>query len=67
MKDGYAIIVCGNFVIEIILPQLVSDYFRSFFDTITDINSVNMELFRSIFDLKTSSKLTIKYDPMHAQ
>jgi uncharacterized secreted protein with C-terminal beta-propeller domain len=66
LKEGYCITVVGDFVFEVLYPPEISDYFKIFFDVITDIKDFKADLFHRIFEMKANCKLTLRRDEMQA-
>ena len=67
LKDGYCVTVVGDFVFEVLYPKEISDYFKIFFDSITDIKDFNPNLFHRIFEMKANCKLTVRHDAIQAK
>jgi len=60
MKEGYFINVAWDYIIEVIAPQSLTQYFKTFFDNTKKIKDFNPELFQQIFKMKANCKLTIR-------
>lgn len=67
MKEGYCITVVGDFIFEVLYPPEISDYFKIFFESVTDIKNFNAELFHRIFEMKANCKLTLRRDAIQAE
>ena len=59
-KEGYALWVCGDHIIECILPDAIAKRFSFFFDTVKHINQFDPELFADVFHMKARCTVTIR-------
>lgn len=66
-QEGYCVTVIGDYIFEVIYPPVISEYFRLFFDTVTDTKGFNPELFRKIFAIRSRCKLTLRRSAKNAQ
>lgn len=60
LKDWYFLNVVWEYIIEVIIPQILSQYFKTFFDNTKKIKDFNPELFQQIFKMKSECKLTLR-------
>lgn len=65
-KEGYALWVCEDFVVDVIFPKLLQEYFGLFFRTTDDPTSLDMDNFRALFNLKTKCRLRIRRNKKEA-
>lgn len=67
LKDGYCLNVVGDYIIEVMFPPMITNYFKAFFDNTQDIKTFNPELFQHIFTMKAECKLTIRHNKKDAE
>lgn len=67
MKEGYFINIAWDYIIEVIAPQMINQYFKTFFDNTKKIKDFNPELFQQIFKMKTDCKITIRRNKKDAE
>jgi hypothetical protein len=67
LKDGYFINVVGDYILEALFPDIISQYFKVFFDNVQDISDFNPEGFESIFKMKSECKITFRRSPSQAK
>lgn len=66
-RDGYIMMVVGEYIVDLSFPQYVSDSFRFFFDTIQTMKDFHFTLFNSLFQQKAKYVITISHDPERAE
>lgn len=59
-KEGYALWVCGDHVIECVFPETIAKRFSYFFDSVKNIGQFEPELFADVFRMKARCKVTIR-------
>ncbi len=59
-KDGYAVWVCGEYVVECLFPESLTKRFRYFFNVATSLEEFEPELFADVFKMKARVKLTLR-------
>ena len=67
LKEWYFIDIIGEYILEILLTNIMVQYFRVFFDNIQNIKDFNPELFQNIFKMKTECKITIRHNKKDAE
>lgn len=67
LKDGYFINVVGDYILEALFPDIISQYFKVFFDNVNDIKDFNPEGFQSIFKMKSGCKITFRRSSSQAK
>lgn len=67
LKEWYCNVLVGDYILESIFPNLLTEYFATFFDKVQDISEFNMEQFASIFKIKVTVSFTIKKSPTHVE
>jgi len=67
LKDGYCVNIIWEYIIEVIFPSMISQYFKVFFDNTKKIKEFNPELFQHIFKMKADCKLTIRRSKKDAE
>lgn len=59
-KEGYALWICGDYVIESVFPEIVSARFRYMFSNVNTIKQFDLDIFADIFTMKARCKLTVR-------
>lgn len=59
-KEGYALWVCGDHIIECIFPDSIAKRFSYFFDSVKNIGQFDPELFADVFQMKARCKVTVR-------
>ncbi len=67
LKEGYALWVCGEYIIECVFPDSLSKRFTYFFDTIKTIKQFEPSLFVDIFQMKARCKVTLRRNKKEAE
>ncbi|MBI5793994.1 hypothetical protein HZA87_02820 [Candidatus Uhrbacteria bacterium] len=60
LKEGYALWVCGEHIVECIFPDVISRNFQFFFQTVQSVEEFEPELFSDIFKMRSKCKITIR-------
>lgn len=66
-KEGYTFWLCGEYIIECYYPELISQYFASFFETTKSINDFDLKTFNGIFYIKVPAELKVSRDKKKAE
>jgi|CXWL01.1.fsa_nt_gi hypothetical protein len=66
-KTSYNLWLCGDYIIECFFPELVDQYFDSFFRTVKSTNDFDLKTFSSIFHLKVPTQLQVTRDKKKAE
>jgi hypothetical protein len=66
MKDGYCVNVIGDMMIEVMIPDIISQYFKVFFDSVKSIQEFQPEMFQNIFKMKAEYKILIRKSKQQA-
>ncbi len=59
-KEGHILMICGDYIVEMILPSSITDHLASFYSTVHEIHQFEAGLYRDIFDMKATCKITIR-------
>lgn len=59
-KEGYALWVCDDHVVECVFPEAISKRFAYFFDTVKNIGQFDPGLFADVFAMKARCKVTVR-------
>lgn len=59
-KDGYQLFICGDYVLESLIPDVVLEQLTRFFDTVTSIDAFDVDLFRSAFRTRAECKISVR-------
>ena len=65
-KEGYALWVCGDHVIECVFPETIAKRFAYFFETVKNVGQFDPELFADVFRMKARCKVTIRRNKKEA-
>ncbi len=66
-KEGCALWVCDEHILECIFPTAISKHFAFFFNTVKSIDDFDAELFSDIFRMKAKCKIAVRRDKKEAQ
>lgn len=66
-KEGYTFWICGDYIIECVFPDLISQYFASFFENTKNIQDFDLKTFSSIFHIKIPVELKVSRDSKKAK
>lgn len=66
-RDGYMMMIVGDYIMDLSFPQHISDGFRFFFETIQTMKDFHFTLFNSLFQQKAKYVITISHDPARAE
>lgn len=67
LKDGYCVNIIWEYVIEVVFPPMITNYFKVFFDNTKNVREFNPELFQNIFSMKSDCKLSIRHNKKDAE
>lgn len=65
-EEGHAVWVCGDFIVECIMPAAISSHFGFLFKTIEKKEDINHHLFSDIFRMKARCKIAFSLYPQLA-
>ena len=65
--QGHFINVYGDYILEVVLPLAMSNYFEVYFQTVQDIQSFPKAMFEQLFDMKMKYSLKASYLPQEAE
>ncbi len=66
-KEGCALWVCDDHILECIFPPAITRHFAFFFNTVESIETFDAELFSDIFRMKAKCKITVRRNVREAQ
>ena len=66
-KEAYTFWLCGEYVIECHFPDLISQYFASFFETTKTIKTFDLDTFNGIFHIKVPAQLKVSRNKKKAE
>lgn len=67
MKEWYCLLIHWPFIYEIIFPELISNYFKLYFETIHKLEDFNIEFFQNIFHIKQKYTIKIRSNQKEAE
>ena len=67
LKEWYCLLVHGPFIYEIIFPEIVSDYFKLYFETTHKLEDFNIGFFQNIFHIKQKYTIKIRSNEIEAE
>ena len=65
-KEGYALWVCNDYMLECVFPEAIARHFAFFFQTVRTIKQFDPELFSDIFAMKARCKIRVRRDKKEA-
>lgn len=65
--QGHFINIYGDYILEVVLPLAISNYFEVYFQTVQDIQSFPKAMFEQLFDMKMKYNLKVSYLPEEAE
>lgn len=65
--DGYALWLCGDYVVDCVIPEAISAYFSFFFKTVKSIEQFDPALFADVFRMRAKCTLHIRKDVAEAK
>lgn len=66
-EEWYCINIFGDYIVEVMFPETISQYFKMFFDTVKSAEEFNTELFANIIKMKAPCSLKLIHSPEHAE
>lgn len=66
-RDGYILIVYGDYILECFFPTILKNHFNFFFQTINSIEEFDPLMYSNIFKMKSISKIFIRKSSAEAQ
>lgn len=60
LREGYCVNIVGDYIIEVLFPDTLTQYFKVFFDNTKKIDDFNSEMFHNIFRIKAECKLILR-------
>lgn len=66
-SEGYCINIVGDYIIECIFPQSITQHYKIFFDTVKSLDTFNIGMFNQIMKMKEQCSLKIIHSPEHAK
>lgn len=60
LKNWYFINIIWEYILEVLFPNIINQYFNIFFDNIENIKNFNPEWFKNIFEMKGEYKITFR-------
>lgn len=68
MRDeGYALWVCGDYLIDVHFPDIIARHFATFFRSVKSLEQFNPELFAGIFMMKAQCQLSVELSKKRAK
>lgn len=66
-NQGYCINVVGDYIIECMMPQNITQHYEIFFDTVKSLDTFNVKMFGHIMKMKETCTLKVIHSPEHAK
>ncbi len=66
-KEGYALWLCGDYLVDCVMPEAISTYFGFFFKTVEAIDQFDPALFSDVFRMRAKCTLNIRKDIAEAR
>ena len=65
-EEGYALWVCGEYLLECEFPQAISNHFAFYFNNVKSVDLFDAQLFADIFRMRSRCSITIRKSPTRA-
>ena len=65
-KEGHILLVCGSYIISVVIPPAATDHLGSFYRTTNRIEEFEVELYNNVFTMKTPCKITVRKSTIDA-
>ena len=59
-KEGYVLVVYGDYVMECVFPPDVAGHFAFFFETVRSMDGFDPQLFADVFRMKAKCKISVR-------
>lgn len=66
-KEGHALWLCGEHIVECIFPEIISRNFAFFFQTVTSVQEFDPQLFTDVFHMKARCKISVRRSKAEAK
>lgn len=66
-REGYLVLICGDYIIESIMPEALNNHFKLFYESVNAIEDFDSELFNNIFRMKAEVKLSMRKSSQEAE
>lgn len=60
LREGYFLDTIGEYIVEVLLPDSLTQYFKLFFDNTQKLEDFNSEMFQNLFKMKVECKVTVR-------
>lgn len=67
LREWFCINIIGDYIIEVLFPEILTHYFAHYFQTTKNIETFRQDLFYNIFTINISCKCTIRRSHQQAQ
>lgn len=67
LPEGYNIHIIGDYILELILPDNLTQHLKIFFDNVTAIDSFDNELYKQIFAMKGRFQFSVQRNHKQAE
>jgi hypothetical protein len=67
LQDGYILRILWDYILEFLLPEPLQNLFAQFYAKVQKIEDFDLDLFLSLFKIKTKCKLTIRRNKKDAE
>ena len=67
MREGYNLHVVGEYTMELLFPDTITQHFKIFFDNVKSLDGFNADLFKEIFRMKWNYTLIIQHNSKQAE
>ena len=66
-NEGYNLWLCGSHIIECFFPDLIAQYFASFFEATASAKDFDLKTFSGVFHIKVPAELHVSRDKRKAE
>jgi hypothetical protein len=65
--EGYALWLCGDYLVDCVMPKIISNNFEFFFKTVSAVEQFDPELFSDLFRMRARCKLHVRRNAVEAE
>lgn len=67
MREWYNVHVVGDYTMELLFPETITQHFKIFFDNVKSLDGFNAALFKEIFRIKGNYTLIVQHNSKQAE
>lgn len=66
-KNGHAIWICNDHIVECVMPEIIARNFLFYFESVKKISEFNQQQFTDVFKMKSRCKISIRCNKKEAE